>query len=121
MGRESRPTDEIDLEDQPSGPRLSWTGLAGPAALDRSVLLGPSINAPSPWASCERISFNGVSLASRTTLRIVRRAFLTRSPSPTSSIPRCRSRGAEVSTLSPNIRRPVDEGSSRFPPAMPTP
>ena len=80
MGPESRPTDEIDLEDQPSGPGISWTGLAGPAALGRSVLLAPGVDAPTPWANHERISLNDVSIVSPATLRVVRRAYLTRSP-----------------------------------------
>src|SRR5665213_2715132 len=80
MGPESRPTDEIDLEDQPSDPGISWTQLAGPLALGRSVLLAPGIDVPTPWANCERISLNDVSIVSPTTLRVVRRAFLTRSP-----------------------------------------
>jgi DNA helicase-2/ATP-dependent DNA helicase PcrA len=80
MGSESRPTDEIDLEDKPGGPGISWTGLAGPAALGRSVLLAPGVDAPTPWENCERISLNDVSIVSPTTLRVVRRTFLTRSP-----------------------------------------
>jgi hypothetical protein len=80
MDPESRPTDKIDLEDQPSAPVIFWTGLAGPAALGRSVLLAPGVDAPAPWANCERISLNDVSIVSPTTLRVVRRAFLTRSP-----------------------------------------
>src|SRR5665213_95306 len=80
MDPESRPTDEIDLEDHPSGPGFSWTGLAGPAALGRSVLLAPGVDPPTPWANCERISLNDVSIVSPTTLRVVRRTFLTRSP-----------------------------------------
>jgi DNA helicase-2/ATP-dependent DNA helicase PcrA len=80
MGSESRPTDKIAMDDQSSGPAISWTGLAGPAALGRSVLLAPGVGAPAPWSNCERISLNGVSIANPMTLRVVRRAFLTRSP-----------------------------------------
>jgi DNA helicase-2/ATP-dependent DNA helicase PcrA len=80
MDPESRPTDEIDLEDHPSGPGFSWTGLAGPSALGRSVLLAPGVDAPTPWANSERISLNDISIVSSTTLRVVRRAFLKRLP-----------------------------------------
>ena len=80
MGLESRPTDKIDLEDQPGGPGTSWTGLAGQPALGRSVLLAPGVDVPPPWANCERITLNEVSIANPMTLRAVRRAFLTRSP-----------------------------------------
>jgi DNA helicase-2/ATP-dependent DNA helicase PcrA len=79
MGPESRPTDKIDLEDQPIAPGISWTGLAGPAALGRSILLAPGVDVPAPWTNCERISLNSVSIANPTTLRLVRRTFLTRS------------------------------------------
>src|SRR5665213_1160691 len=75
-----RPTDGIDVEGQPSGPGISWTELAGPVALGRSVLLAPGVDAPTPWAHCERVLLNDVSIDSPTTLRVVRRAFLTRSP-----------------------------------------
>jgi ATP-dependent DNA helicase UvrD/PcrA len=80
MGPESHPEDKVDMEDPPSGSGPSWAELAGPAALGRSVLLAPGVDAPAPWASCRRIALNDESMVDQETLRAVRRAYLNRSP-----------------------------------------
>jgi len=60
------------------GSEVLWESLRGPAALGRSVLLTTGAVVPLPWAQCERISLDDASVANPSTLRAVRRAFLTR-------------------------------------------
>lgn len=64
----------------PMGERDFWTTLAGPAALGRSIMLGPGDAAPAPWAQAARIELNDRTLEDRETLRSVRHSFLTRIP-----------------------------------------
>jgi DNA helicase-2/ATP-dependent DNA helicase PcrA len=70
-------------------------------------LLAPGVDAPTPWANCERISLNDASIVSRVTLRVVRRNFLTRTPvvyeiDPTMHEPRGGTDQREVWDVEPN-------------------
>ena len=56
----------------------TWRALVGPAALGRSILLGPGAETPAPWTSCDRIPLTECTIADPATLRTVRRNFLTR-------------------------------------------
>lgn len=57
-----------------------WTTLAGPAVFGRSILLSSGDHVPTPWVNAQRIHLSDKSLGSPQTLRSVRRAFLTRTP-----------------------------------------
>src|ERR1019366_1508142 len=71
-------------------------------------LLAPGVDAPTPWANCERILLSDVSIVSPTTLCVVRRTFLTRSPvvyeiDPTMQDPRGGTDQREVWDVAPNM------------------
>ena len=65
---------------RPTTSRDRWSALAGPSVLGRSVLLTPGVEVPSPWADAEHIALDEASLKSPNTLRAVRHAYLTRTP-----------------------------------------
>jgi DNA helicase-2/ATP-dependent DNA helicase PcrA len=64
----------------PSGANDHWKTLAGPVIFGRSILLTPGANVPAPWTNCKRIQLTERTIADPSTLRSVRRSFLTRTP-----------------------------------------
>ncbi len=65
-------------DESPDGETDRWTTPAGPAALERSVLISPGARASTPWVNAQRILLSDESLGSPQTLQSVRHAFLTR-------------------------------------------
>ena len=80
MGFEHPGVGEVDAAPESVRNEGIWEALAGPAVFGRSVLLAPGAIVPAPWALCEQIQLTERTIADPTTLRAVRRAFLTRTP-----------------------------------------
>ena len=58
----------------------SWSRLAGPAALGRSIILDDTAEVPEPWAGCDEVLIGADDLDDPDVLAQVRDAFLTRTP-----------------------------------------
>ena len=67
-------------DESPDSETDRWTTLVGPVVLGRSILLSPGNQVPAPWVDAQRIHLSDQSIGSPQTLRSVRRAFLTRTP-----------------------------------------
>lgn len=85
-----------------------WSTLAGPPAFGRSVLLPPAVHAPPPWANAERITLDEATLRDPATLRAVRRAYFTRTPTiyevaPFTQAPADGTDAREVWAIAPNL------------------
>ena len=85
-----------------------WKVLAGPTVFGRSILLAPGANVPAPWTNCERIQLTERTIADPSTLRTVRRNFLTRTPviyevDPTMEAPDDGTDQREVWNVPPNV------------------
>jgi len=72
--------DDAVPDESPDSETDRWTTLASPEVLGRSILLSAGDRVPAPWADAQRIHLSEESLGSPRTLRSVRRAFLTRTP-----------------------------------------